>query len=141
VCDLQTIISGDPDGATSIYGTGVEASRIHAAIVQTTAVTTTEIIAIPVASGEGFGFEIHLMGTEDATGDTVFERVFGAIRNQGGTTALVGTNIISRTDDAGASTWVVTVAADDGADELTVDVAGEAAHTIDWKVSVNLLNV
>ena len=81
------------------------------------------------------------MGTEDATGDTVFERVFGAIRNQGGTTALVGSTIVDRTDDATASTWVITVAADDTGDALTVDVAGEAAHTIDWKVRVELLNV
>jgi len=113
----------------------------YRATLQTTAVTTTEIISIPVASGSGFGFEIHIIGTEDSTGDTVFERIFGAIRNQATATALVGSTVVDRTDDAGATTWVITVAADDGTDALTVDVAGEAAHTIDWKVSVNLLNV
>jgi hypothetical protein len=119
----------------------VEASRVQAAIVQTPEAAVTEIIGIPVASGEGFGFEIHVMGTQDATGDTVFERIFGAIRNQAGTTALVGSTVTDRTDDAGATTWVIAVAADDTADELTVDVTGEAAHTIDWKVRVHLLNV
>ena len=145
----RTILTGDPDAITTLTGdtelqfvsADVLASRVQAAIVTTTDATVTEIIGIAVPSGEGFGFEIHLMGTQDSTGDTVFERVFGAIRNQAGTTALVGSTITDRTDDAGATTWTIAVAADDSADELTVDVTGEAAHTIDWKVRVHLLNV
>ena len=139
--DLNTGIGTNAADELSLIAGGIEAKRLLTATLQTTAVTTTEIIAIPVASGEGFGFRINIIGTEDATGDTVFESIFGAIRNQAGTTAIVGSSITDRTDDAGASTWVITVAADDTTDELTVDVAGEAAHTIDWKVSVELLNV
>ena len=119
----------------------VEISRFQAGTVTTTDATVTEIIAIAVASGEGFGFEIHVMGTQDSTGHTVFERVFGAIRNQGGTTDLVGSTITDRTDDAEATTWIISVEADDAGDELTVDVTGEAAHTIDWKVRVEILQV
>ena len=138
---MNTGIGTNAADELSLIAGGIEAKRLLTATLQTTAVTTTEIIAIPVASGEGFGFRINIIGTEDATGDTVFESIFGAIRNQAGTTAIVGSSITDRTDDAGASTWVITVAADDTTDELTVDVAGEAAHTIDWKVSVELLNV
>ena len=58
-----------------------------------------------------------------------------------GNTALVGSSVTDRTEDAGATTWAVTVAADNGTDELTVDVTGEAAHTIDWNVRVELLSV
>lgn len=111
------------------------------ATVQTTDATQTEIISIPIASGTMSGFEIHLSGHESATGDSVFERVFGAIRNQGGTTALVGSTVVDRTADTGAAAWTITVAADDGTDALTVDVTGEASHTIDWKVSVEVLGV
>jgi len=139
--NLSTGIGSSSADVLSVITNSIEAKRIVAATVQTPEAAVTEIIGIPVASGEGFGFEIHVMGTQDATGDTVFERIFGAIRNQGGTTALVGSTVTDRTDDAGASTWVIAVAADDTADELTVDVTGEASHTIDWKVRVELLNV
>ncbi len=142
-------INGDSD--TGIYSTGadalsistgaVEAKRFQAATVQTTTATQTEIIAIPVASGTTFGYRINIVGNEAATGDTVFESIFGAIHNQGGTTAIVGSDIVDRTEDAGAAAWVVTVAADDTTDALTVDVTGEASHTIDWKVSVEILDV
>ena len=113
----------------------------YRATVQTTDASLTPIIDVPVASGTGFGFRINIIGTQDATGDTVFESVFGAIRNQGGTTALVGSTITDRTDDAGATTWVITVSADDTGDNLAVEVTGEAAHTIDWKVNVEILDV
>ena len=139
--DVNTGIGWNAADEISLITGAIEATRFIARAVQTTNATVTEIISVAVPSGEGFGFEIHIIGTENGTGDTVFERVFGAIRNQGGTTALVGSTITDRTDDAGATTWVVSVEADDAGDALTVDVTGEAAHTIDWKVRVELLNV
>ncbi len=113
----------------------------YRATVGTSNATQTEIISIPVPSGTTFGYRINVVGNEAATGDTVFESIFGAIHNQGGTTAIVGSDIVDRTEDAGASAWVITVAADDTTDALTVDVTGEAAHNIDWKVSVEILDV
>lgn len=139
--DNNTGIGWNAADELSLITGAVEASRLIARTVQTTGATQAEIAAVAVASGEGFGFEIHVMGTEDSTGDTVFERIFGAIRNQAGTTALVGSTVVDRTDDAGATTWTITVAADDATDQLTVDVQGEALHTIDWKCRVHLLNV
>ncbi len=145
----RTILTGDPDAITTLTGdtelrfdvAAVEASRIQAATVQTTDATVTEILAVAVASGESKGFEIHVIGREDATGDSVFVRVFVAISNQAGTTSFVGGLTTDRTDVAGSSTWAITVAADDTTDELTVDVTGEAAHTIDWKIRLNEINV
>jgi len=128
--------------ANSVWGTlsrGIGVPILRNATVQTTTAAVEEIISVAIASGDAQGFEIHCVGTEDATGDTVFERIFGAIRNQGGTTALVGSTIIDRTDDAGATTWVISVEADDAGDALTVDVTGEGSHTIDWKVRVEML--
>jgi hypothetical protein len=137
-----SILNADPDAGTAIYGTGVEAKRIYGGTVQTTDATQTEVLATDAIGTDQFmGFEVYVIGTETATGDSVYERVFGAIINDGGTTSLVGSNITERTDDAGASGWVITVAADDTADTLTVDVTGEAAHTIDWKCRVELMEV
>jgi hypothetical protein len=137
-----SILNADPDAGTAIYGTGVEAKRIYGGTVQTTNATQTEVLATDAIGTDQFmGFEVYVIGTETATGDSVYERVFGAIINDGGTTSLVGSNITERTDDAGASGWVITVAADDTADTLTVDVTGEAAHTIDWKCRVELMEI
>jgi hypothetical protein len=137
-----SILNADPDAGTAIYGTGVEAKRIYGGTVQTTNATQTEVLATDAIGTDQFmGFEVYVIGTETATGDSVYERVFGAIINDAGTTSLVGSNITERADDAGASTWTITVAADDTADTLTVDVTGEAAHTIDWKCRVELMEV
>ena len=139
--DLNTGLGWAAADHLSLVTGGVESQRLHATTAQTTDATQTEILIVDVASGEGYGFEIHIIGTEDSTGDSVFERIFGAIRNQGGTTALIGSTVVDRTADTGAAAWTVTVAADDTLDRLTVDVTGEAAHTIDWKCRVNLLQV
>ena len=111
------------------------------ATVQTTDATVTEIISVPVASGTGFGFRVNVFGLETATGDAVYVSAFGALRNFGGTTSFAGTVVTDRTDTSGASAWAITITADDTTDALTVDVTGEAAHTIDWKVNVERLEV
>ena len=122
-------------------GGGASTVPIETGKVQTTDATTTELLALSILTGTTVGFELFVMGREDSTGDSVFERIFGAIRRQGGTTSLVGSVSVDRTDDVGASTWTIDVAADDGTDELTVDVTGEAAHTIDWKARLVKLEI
>lgn len=139
--DTDTGVGRAGADALALVTGAVEAKRFQAATLQTTDATQTEIISIAVASGTTFGYRINIVGNEAATGDTVFESIFGAIHNQGGTTATVGSDIVDRTDDAGATGWNIIVAADDTTDALTVDVQGEAAHTIDWKVSVEILEV
>ena len=80
------------------------------------------------------------VGRQDTTGDTLVEKIIGAIKNQAGTTTLISTDTV-RIDDAGAAAWDISVAADDADDELAISVTGEAAHTIDWKVSVTIIEV
>ena len=138
--DTNTGIGSAAADQLSLITGGIEANRIIASTLQTTTAATTEIESIAVPSDEGFGFEIHVMGTDDTNNDVVFERIFGAIYNATGTTALVGSTITDRTDTAGASGWTITVAADDTTDALTVDVTG-AAVNIDWKCRINILNV
>jgi hypothetical protein len=119
--------------------TGPESSIPTSATVQTTDATQTEILAYSVASGTSVGFEALIMGRQDATGDTVLEKITGLISNEAGTTALIASPDVNRHETTGASTWVVTTAADDTSDELTFDVTGEAAHTIDWSIKLTTI--
>ena len=54
---------------------------------------------------------------------------------------MIDTPGVDRHESAGATAWVVTVAADDTSDELTFDVTGEASHTIDWKIRVEIITI
>jgi hypothetical protein len=119
--------------------TGPESGQATTATVQTTTATQTEILAYSVASGTSVGFEALVMGRQDATGDTVMEKIRGIISNEAGTTALIDTPGVDRHEAAGAATWTITVAADDTSDELTFDVTGEASHTIDWKIKLEVI--
>ena len=107
--------------------------------VQTTTAGVTEVLAIAIASGTSVGFTATAMGREDATGDTVLEKIVGLISNEAGTTALIGTPGVDRHESAGAATWTFTTAADNATDELTFDVTGEGSHTIDWKINVEVI--
>jgi hypothetical protein len=77
--------------------------------------------------------EIFGHGYEDATGDSIGFHIRGTARNEGGTSALVGTPVAENHKDAGAAAWSVAMDADDVGDNLRIRVTGEASHTIDWK--------
>ena len=106
---------------------------------QTTDATQTTIGSLSVASGTSLSFTIRGHGREDATGDTFGSKILGVIRNQGGVTALVGALDIVEFNDAGAATWDITAEANDGTDALDIKVTGEAAHTIDWKLTTETI--
>ena len=61
--------------------------------------------------------------------------ISGCVKNISGTTALVGTPDIVEDSDAGGSGWTVGLEADDTGDNWELTVTGEAAHTIEWKLS------
>ena len=65
------------------------------------------------------------------------------IKNLGGTTSLVGTVSTVGTDveDAGASTWDVTITADNTNDALDIKVTGATSTTIRWVVVVQGLEI
>ena len=133
--DIAALAPGDGEFITRVGGAWVAsgASKNASFGVSTTDATVTEIAALGVGVDEVIVATIRIFGYEAATGDTLSEVNHVTIKNDSGTTALVGTVTNAHTaDDAGASAWAVTIAADDGADLLTVDVTGEAAHSIDW---------
>jgi len=106
---------------------------------QTTDATQTTIGSLSVALGTSLSFTIRGHGREDATGDTFGSKILGVIRNQGGTTQLVGALDIVEFNDAGAATWDITAVANTGTDALDIKVTGEALHTIDWKLTTETI--
>lgn len=133
------------DNGSIVHRTGgstpLEIEAIHGATDQTTDDTTTTIFTLPVAAGDTIMFEAYVVAREDATGASRADRIFGAIGNLGGTTAIVGTNETASVNDAGAASWTAVVVANDTNDELEVQVTGEAAKTIDWKCKLKATTV
>jgi hypothetical protein len=61
----------------------------------------------------------------------------GAIRNDNGTTALVGTPTVNQiAADAAAAGWTVNISANDTIDELIIEGVGEVGKTIEWSCTL-----
>jgi len=88
------------------------------------------------------GFKIQVVAREAATNDCKIWEVSGGIKRDGSNnTSLIGT--ITKTviaADAGASAWDVDFDADDTNESLRCQVTGEAAHTISWACTAQLLD-
>lgn len=101
-------------------------------------VSATNQIAVPAASGMAFVAEVVGL-----SGATVFrQRIKGTIKTTGGTTALVGSNIVTdKWADSGASTWAATATADNVNKALAITVTGQAGTTINWFALVITIEV
>ncbi len=95
-------------------------------------------IAVPAATG--MNFEAMVVGL---SGATVFvQKIKGTIKTTGGTTALVGSNIVTdKWNDSGASTWSASATADNVNKALTVTVTGQAATSINWFALITAIEV
>jgi len=73
----------------------------------------------------------------DADDESAYYELSGAIDNNAGTTALVGSPALTvfAEDD---TDWAVTAAADDTNDSLQILVTGEASKTIQWTCALEL---
>ena len=104
--------------------------------VQTTDATVTTVYRQRIPDDSAAHFVISGRAHEVATGDSHGNRVKGLVENIAGTAAIVGTPSEDVHEDAGASAWAIAAAV--SGNELQVTVTGEAAHTIDWVVRVEL---
>lgn len=95
-----------------------------------------------LAANSAIAFRIKVVATENATSDTKFWEILGAIKRDGSNnTSLVGS--ITKTvvaADTGASSWDVTVEADDSNEALIIKGTGEASHTIKWGAKAEILD-
>ena len=129
-------------GSVLLSTDGVPTCETFCITATTTDATPIEVLAFPIASGETLAYEIWVTAREDATGDSFTEKVLGAGENTAGTTAdVAAAAVLARVAAAGAGTWTIAAIADDTADAVLVDITGEAAHTIDWKVKVTVMKV
>ena len=116
------------------------ATPYEGATVQTTNGTLTPLATIPITINTFKGFELHITATQSDLSNTKYMRVEGAIKNAAGTTAIVGSpTVFTIAQDAGAAVWEVVVSANDINDELVIEVTGETATTIDWKIDTRLI--
>jgi hypothetical protein len=116
---------------------------------QTTDAASTELLVggfggtrISVGNNTMYSFVITvtaMASAGDGTGAVWSHRYTGVIKNIEGTTALVG-SVTEETiaEDGSAVSWTGAVTADDANDALTVDVTGQASHTIEWSANVEL---
>jgi hypothetical protein len=165
-----TISGGGSNSVSSMYGTipgGSQASArsygqmayasgqfatngdaqtsLYVCRATTTNDTQTEIFLdgtaqrMTVQRNSTWGFDILLAG-RDSSGNSAVFQIRGAIKNNAGTTALVGSlNTTVLAQDVGS--WGATVIADDANDALTIKVTGAASTTIRWVASVRTVEV
>ncbi len=99
--------------------------------------STVPVFSKALKDGEAFNIEVTGRAFEVATGDTQFKKEVGGVNATGGTAAIVGTpTVVDLSEDAGAAAWDITITV--ATNIVTVNVIGEAAHTIDWTVRVEL---
>ena len=67
-------------------------------------------------------------------------KIEGVIKNDGGTTSLVGTAIKTVFAEEDTS-WDCTVSADNTNDALTFIVTGDATDDVDWVIDVDITKV
>ena len=137
----EETISGSSGAALDMSGPTVETESDAVGAVTTTDATPTSIYVDPIGAGETVAYEILVVCREPATGDSLMEKITLCAENTGGTTAPVGPPDGFRADVPGSSAWVVAVIIDDPSDSLLIDVIGEAAHTIDWKIKVTATRI
>ena len=112
---------------------------------RTTDATATEVFLsdgtskIDIASGSIVKFKATFVAGDNT--DTCAFIQSGLIRNTGGTTALIGTNIQETIAEDSGNDWSAAITADDANDYLKIMVTGEASTTIDWTVFLEISEV
>lgn len=96
---------------------------------------------VVIPSGTVYAFEARVVGKRTDSGTDVFHNTIqGTIANNGGTTAIQGTNVTTAITNT-AGTWAATVVANDTADSIEVTVTGETGATIRWVTRLTLVEV
>ncbi len=106
----------------------------------------TEQITIPVNKTIIFS---GVVGARSSIGDSAYWEIRGVIKNDSGTTSLVGTPLVSYiASDLGALTWnsgniysAIAINADNATDSLAILVTGESGVTIRWNSFIKTVEI
>jgi hypothetical protein len=109
---------------------------------QTTDATPTNVFlngsdaTLTIASGKALFATVNIAGikSDGSTGAHYIRKV--AIKNVGGTTALIGTVSTIGTDVEDDAGYDVTITADDTNDALDIKVTGKTSETLRWVTHV-----
>jgi len=143
------------DGTTYYYGggaltvsvssptyVGFAYSRMYYGAVTTTSATQTDVAVgssggLVIASNVSLAFTVQVVGRRTDVGgeQSAAYLITGLIVNDGGTTRMVGTPVVTVLGEDN-SAWDCTVSADDTNDKLRVLVTGAASTTIAWRATV-----
>ncbi len=121
------------DDAPAAY-TGSESHWVKD-VVQTTNASITDLVQIAIAEDRVLAMEsrIAVIQSDHTTYDTFFVQC-AFKREAAGNVAIIGTPVINAMD---GGTLVVTVTADTGAQEATIQVTGVTATTYNWVAHTN----
>jgi hypothetical protein len=91
-----------------------------------------------IQSGSTVGFRGTVVARQSSGTNSSVWKIEGVIRNNAGTTALIGTPTVTLVaQDAGASAWAVAITANNTTDMLDVTVTGVAATNIRWVADID----
>jgi hypothetical protein len=142
----QTWDLPDASGTIALVGDSIPVNSYSGTTVND---TPTEIFIGGVAStrlgitnNSATGFKGTIAAIDNTSNDAKFWKVEGLIKNIAGTTTLVGSvTKVTVAGDSGASSYDVTISADDTNDSLKVEVTGHASNTVDWVANIEITEV
>jgi len=152
----RATVPGGWDGVAAVTGqlaysaggfdpaTGDSQWSLYVPRAATTDSTPTDLLLngtdrLTVEDGRTLAFEIEVAALSDG-GQSAGYRVTGLIENVGGTTAFVGTPVVTVLGEDDAS-WDLAVAADDVNDALEIKATGAAATNVRWVAAVRSAEV
>ena len=104
--------------------------------VTTTDDTQTTLQTITISTGEQRVIIAKIIGNESATGDTIWKKITGCVKNISGTVSIVGGTVSDTGNDAGAATWNIIL--DVTGATARIRVTGESAHTVVWYTTTEI---
>jgi hypothetical protein len=139
-------------GSPINFGSGAIQQEEYILAALTTNNTLTEMLILATANAinriiiqntSSYTFDALITARRtNVSTDTAGWRVTGMIENSAGTTAFVGTPLVTLLGaSAGAATWALSVTANDTTDNLRFNVTGETGKTIRWGAYVNLMKI
>jgi hypothetical protein len=150
-------VTGGRDAVASHYGESAQSSgmftdrgdaqtSVYTVRTMTTDGSPTQAfldgqgIRITIPIGSTYAFSARIAGTTSGAGSSAGYEVRGLIKNNAGTTSIVGA-VVQTILGEDVPAWDGTVVADDGNDALAVQVTGEAGATIRWVARVETAQV
>jgi hypothetical protein len=127
------------DAQASLYVLRVSSSGSGAYTLALDGDAATQFLTLP--TGARWTFDILLIGSQPEGPSASFQ-ILGAIRNDGGTVAVIGTPSVTKLGaDAGASAWTANVVANNLTSSLDIVVRGSGGVWTSWVANVRTAEV